>query len=148
LQLAEPSVRTIEVSHDVFAAIWRAQQPGERSEEEILTRLLKVAKAPEPIAPAESGNAGFVDARFGFSVPFGFKIFRTYLGRRFEAVAENNRWLRADTRQTLATLNDLSASIGTKTENVWFHWHYTRKDGSQGRIGELRDKTTIRKRRS
>jgi hypothetical protein len=41
-------MRTIQVSHDVFAAIWKKQQHGERNEDTILSRLLGVEVAKRP----------------------------------------------------------------------------------------------------
>jgi hypothetical protein len=139
--------RSIEVSHDLFAAIWRAQLPGEKSEHEILCRLLKVPEPAKPTSLPPTENGGFADARFGFSVPAGFRVHRVYMGTRYEAYAEGNAWVRADTGQGHSSLGDLSRSIGAKTENPWFHWHFQRHDGSEGRVGELRDEKTIVRRR-
>ena len=132
--------RSINVSHDTFAAIWRAQLPGESSEEEILRRRFGVPAAKTVTA---GNGSGFSEPRFGFSVPAGFRLHRTFRGTRYEAYAENNAWVRADTKQSCGSLQELSDSIGTKTENPWFHWHYKRADGSDGRVGDLRDQATI-----
>jgi hypothetical protein len=48
-------MRQIEVSVDVFAGIWRARLPHERTEDDILARLLLVRPvSPQPTSPAES----------------------------------------------------------------------------------------------
>jgi hypothetical protein len=41
-------MRSIQVSTEVFAAIWKAQQEGEATENAILARLLKITPAKAP----------------------------------------------------------------------------------------------------
>jgi len=49
-------MRTIRVSTEVFAAIWKAQSPGERSESAILARLLGVSNKQRSIKGSTDSN--------------------------------------------------------------------------------------------
>jgi hypothetical protein len=133
-------MRTIQVSHDVFAAIWKLQQPGETSEDMILARHLNV-----PTAKALSAGppAGFRDARYGVEVPEGFEIFRTYLGTDYRAKATGGKWLLMSTGDTYASLNELSRAIGANNENAWVNWFYSDAKGERIAIGTKRDESKI-----
>jgi hypothetical protein len=54
-------MRTIRVSTAVFAAIWKAQSPGERSETAILARLLGVAAKRRQSSVVPPKNSDEVD---------------------------------------------------------------------------------------
>jgi hypothetical protein len=131
-------MRTIQVSHDVFAAIWKLQQPGETSEDMILARHLNVATAKVPSAEA----IGFRDTRYGMQVPEGFEIFRTYLGTDYRAKATAGRWLLMSTGETYPSLNELSRAIGAANENAWVNWFWF-DQGKRTAIDTLRDGSKI-----
>ncbi|NVO12648.1 MAG: hypothetical protein HXX10_01290 [Rhodoplanes sp.] len=133
-------MRAIQVSTEVFAAIWKAQQEGEQSENAILARLLKVAPVA---APGSSGAAGFRDARYGIEFSEGFEIFRTYLGREHRAKATGGYWQLLKTGEKYPSLNELSRAIGTKTENAWANWFYIDANAHRAPISSLRDETKI-----
>src|SRR5262245_3881176 len=68
-------MRTIQVSADVFQAIWAARKPGQDSEEAILRGVFGL----KPAAPPERDmtvTIGYHDSRYGVEVPSGFEIFR------------------------------------------------------------------------
>jgi hypothetical protein len=56
-------IRRIEVSTDVFAAIWASRRPGESTEDEILTRILGVSKKviASPTSSKRRDKARWVD---------------------------------------------------------------------------------------
>ena len=89
---------------------------------------------------------GFVDQRYGVHFPRNFVIFRTYLGTPYRAVAGNGAWTRLDTREQFFSLNQLSSSIGAKTENAWMNWFYTDETSQKHMISELRDSSKIQTR--
>jgi hypothetical protein len=138
-------MRSIQVSTDVFAAIWKVQQEGEQSENEILSRLLKLAPAKAP--KNGKGGAGFRDPRYGVEFPEGFEIFRTYLGRDYRAQATAGCWLLLETGDMYPSLNALSCAIGAKTENAWINWLYIDPNGDRAPVSTLRDHAKIIRRR-
>src|SRR5215813_11112660 len=115
-------MRTIQVSHDVFAAIWKLQQAGETSEDMILARHLNV---PTAKTLSTEGPTGFRDVRYGMEVPEGFEIFRTFRGTDYRAKATGGKWLLMSTGDTHASLNELSRAIGANSENAWVNWFYS-----------------------
>ena len=83
----------------------------------------------KPLAPATgSGETGVFDRRHGVQFPEGFEVFRVYLGRDFEARATNGSWVRSD-GTSYRTLNELSCSIGARTENAWANWFFKDENG-------------------
>jgi hypothetical protein len=139
-------MRTIEISVEVFAKIWASRQSGEASEDAILRRLLLVdadaAHRASSVSPAPSGS-GYIDERFGVSLPQGFRIFRNYKGRDYAAVAENGRWRREDNGERYSSLNGLSRSVGARTENAWRAWLYADDTGPPRSIGSLRNSERV-----
>jgi hypothetical protein len=134
-------MRSITVSTDTYAAIWGARQPGEDSEDAILRRILKVPR--DSSTKAANGRStpdkiGFRDSRFGFEVPEGFEIFRTYLGTDYRAMAKDGSWVLAHTGKSYPSLNQLSRAIGAKVENAWQNWYFTGADGKRQLITSLR----------
>ena len=121
------TMKTIEVSNALYGAIWSRATEDDRSEEDILRRLLQEADHPVMVEPPGSSlfdEPGFLDARFGVRFKQGFKIFRTYKGKDYSAVASGGRWhLEGDLRPH-ESLAALSAAIGAGTENAWFGWRY------------------------
>ena len=138
-------MRSLNVSTEVFAAIWAKRQDGEETEDAILKRLLgcshvataaNVANAGNKVA---SGGGGVHDSRYGVDFPEGFEILRTYKRRNYVAVAKGGFWVRADNGERYPTLNQLNGSIAAGAENVWNgNWKYKATDGSVRSIGDLR----------
>lgn len=134
-------MRTIQVSTDVFAAIWKAQVEGEATENEILARKfgLTAHKAPK----TGIGGEGFRDQRYGVTFAEGFEIFRTYLGKDYRAVATVGCLKLVETGELYPSLNELSRAIGAKTENAWMNWYYVDENGDRAQISVLRDHRKI-----
>lgn len=134
-------MKSIQVSTEVYAAIWSNHQSGEDSEDAILRRILKVRALP---AKKPSNNVsnnvkiGFIDARYGIELPEGFEIFRTYLGVEYRAKAMGGKWLLLTTGKAYPSLNQLSRAIGTSIENAWQNWYYLGPDGKRHLITSLR----------
>lgn len=134
-------MRQINISTDTFAGIWAARRPGEESEDAILRRILgvKAGRQSEPALPTSDRIGGVVDARNGVSFPEGFKIFRHYKGREYEAEARQGAWVRLDDDRRFPTLNQLNASIAAGAENVWNgNWKFRDQDGRIKSIATLR----------
>jgi hypothetical protein len=138
-------MRTIQISTEVFAAIWKAQQNGEASENEILSRVLNVTPARAP--KSGKGGAGYRDPRYGVEFPEGFEIFRTYLGKDCHAKATSGSWMLMETGDMHPSLNELSRAIGAKTENAWINWFYVDANGDRTPVSNLRDHSKIIRRR-
>src|SRR5438477_206720 len=119
-------MRTIQVSADVFQAIWAARKPGEDDEDLILRRLLKLAASKKSERDTKA-TIGFHDPRYGFEVANGFEIFRTFRGKRVEAHSKGGLWMRNGTGSP--TLNELNRSLGGGIENAWMAWSYRDEKG-------------------
>jgi hypothetical protein len=133
-------MRSINVSTDVFAAIWAVREAGEDTEDAILARVLRVKPTPDaqPAQGQIQAKIGFIDARNGVELPDGFEIFRTYKGKEYKAVAENGQFrLNADGKE-YPTLNQLSRATSGNIENAWRNWYYTGQDGKRHLIENLR----------
>lgn len=133
--------RTITISTDVFAAIWAQRQDGEESEDTILRRLLSCNSGTEATKPepSTSGPGGVYDSRNQVQFPQGFKIFRTYKHKEYQAVAMDGQWVREDDGSSYPTLNQLNASIAAGAENVWGGtWKYREENGTFHSIDKLR----------
>jgi len=135
-------MRAINVSTDVYAAIWAARQPGEESEDSILQRILKVPSAPVEQRPAKSHEVGFNDPRFDLILPEGFEIFRNYKGTEFRARATAGRWQLLNDEQFYPSLNQLSRATSGNIENAWRNWYFTGRDGKRYLIERLRNDVT------
>lgn len=138
-------MRTIQISTDVFAAIWKAQQEGEASENEILSRIFKITPTKAP--KNGKGGSGFRDPRYGVEFAEGFEIFRTYLGNDYRAKATAGCWMLMNTGDLYPSLNELSCAIGAKTENAWTNWHFVDENGFRQIIGSLRKPEKIKTRK-
>lgn len=136
--------RTINISTDVFAAIWANRQDGEETENAVLQRLLgcgsqRNGAQAEPSEPFNGDGRGVYDTRNDVHFPEGFRVFRTYKRREYAAVARDGYWVREDDGRSFETLNQLNASIAAGAENVWNgNWKYRADDGSIRPISELR----------
>jgi hypothetical protein len=132
-------MRSIQVSPDVFAAIWSARQPGQDGEDAILRSVFKLA----PVQPERDmvTTVGFHDPRYGVRLDPGFEIFRTYKGKEYRAQAIQGFWHWDG--MGYPTLNELNKAIGIAgPENAWKAWFYV--DGKRRRpLSDLRDQSTI-----
>jgi hypothetical protein len=131
------ATRTIPVSTDLYAAIWRAQKPGEESEEDILRRILGIP-LERPTTLASPGSIGFRDPRFGLELPEGFEVFRVYKGLEYRAKATAGQWLLMNTGDMHPSLNQLSRAVTGRTENAWICWYYLDKRGKRQLMNTLR----------
>ena len=135
--------RMIDVSTEVFAAIWAKRQDGEETENAILERLLglnpRKENAPAAAPPPSRPQTGFHDTRNGVSFPAGFEIFRSYKRKDYRAVAQDGQWRRLDTGARFPSLNQLNASIAAGNENVWNgNWKFRDESGTVRSIAALR----------
>ncbi|SDR60617.1 hypothetical protein SAMN05519103_06940 [Rhizobiales bacterium GAS113] len=140
-------MRTIQISVETFAAIWKAQQPGEASEEAILRRVLNV-RAPANAAGQRDIEqiVGFADRRYNVVLPPGFRIFRTYKGTDYSAEAVQGFWVLNTDGKGYATLNELSTAIGASSENAWANWFFLDERGNRLPMSEKRDQAKILRR--
>ncbi len=133
------AMRPIQVSTDVYAAIWAARKAGEDSEDEILRRALglpKSDKTPKP-APSSPPKVGYSEPRFGVRVHERFEIFRTFKGTEYRATATDGKWLLKNTGKTYPTLNQLSRAVAG-IENAWQGWYFLDENGRRQLIDKLR----------
>ncbi len=138
-------MRTIQISTDVFAALWAARRGNEQSEDEILRGLLKLKAEERPHIPRAAGKTGLNDGRNGLRFPEGFEIFRNYLGQEYRARATGGSWVRLDTAKAYPTLNQLNQSIGAKFQNAWRSW-YCIDGGKRKLLHDMRDPANIHSR--
>lgn len=134
-------MRTIEVTTDVYAAIWATRRPGEDSEDAILARILN-AQPAKPTKSERSETVGFRDSRFDISFPEGFEIFRTYKGTEFRAKATGSQWHLINTGASYNTLNQLSRATSGNIENAWRNWYFMGSDGQRHLVEGLRNDVT------
>ena len=139
-------MRNIQVSTDVFQAIWAARRRGEETEDCILRRLLRLDPREQSETENVTRKKGFTDARFGVLFPEGFEAFRTYLGQEYRAQVRDGGWHVNGRRIEATTINELSAAIGTKTENGWVNWNFRTPSGQILKIAALRDPVKVRRR--
>ncbi len=134
-------MRTIELTTDVYAAIWAARRLGEDSENAILARILDV-KTSEPKKQEPSKAIGFRESRFDISFPEGFEIFRIYKGTEFRAKAMGGQWHLINSGATYKTLNQLSKATSGNIENAWRNWYFMGSDGFRHLVEGLRNDIT------
>ena len=133
------ATRQIQISTDVYAAIWSARKAGENSEEEILRRVFNVAPAAVQATPSKPAKIGFSDPRFGIALPEGFEIFRTYKGTEYRAKAVDGKWLLLKTGASYPSLNQLSRAVSGNVENAWSNWYYVDNNGKRELVTKLRN---------
>jgi hypothetical protein len=138
-------MRTIEVSTDVFAALWAARRGDEQTEDEILRTILKLKPAEKLTAPSARPKIGYADPRNGLRFHEGFEVFRKYLGMSYRARAINGAWVREDNNEAYPTLNALNQSIGAKFQNAWRSW-YCMEGGKKTLLHDLRKEESIKRR--
>lgn len=144
-------MRAINVSTEVFAAIWAARGTGEESENDILGRILgcKVdQEASNPPSPADplAPPTGVQDRRNGVHFPEGFRIYRNYLGCDYSAIAISGFWRLDKDNQAHKSLNDLSCALGATSENAWINWYFDGPDGNRRQVSEMRNPKNIARR--
>lgn len=132
-------MRSINISTDVYAAIWAARKPREESEDAILKRLLKVNLQEIEQRPTKIDFGGFNDPRFDLSLPEGFEIFRSYKNEEFRARATGGKWLLLNDGRLYPSLNQLSRASSGNIENAWRNWYFTGRDGKRYLIERLRN---------
>jgi hypothetical protein len=130
------AVHTIHLSTDVFAAVWADRKPGEDSEEAIIARKFGV-KLGRPEGKGE--RVGWADPRHGVQLMAGEEVFRVYKGREYRARAEDG-FLILPNGMKCNSLNQLSRTIGARTENAWQNWYAVGKDGKRELIAGRRTK--------
>jgi hypothetical protein len=138
-------MRTIEVSTDVFAALWAARRGDEQTEDEILRSLLKLKPAEKPAVSPAPPKIGYADPRNGLQFPEGFEVFRNYLGTQYRARAINGAWVREDNGEVYPSLNALNQSVGAKFQNAWRSW-YCMEGGQKKLLHDLRKQENIKRR--
>jgi hypothetical protein len=130
------AMRTVEITTDVYAAIWADRKPGEETENEIIARKFKV----ELPAPAKAPDrVGWADPRFGVNLMAGEEVFRIYKGKERRARAING-FLVLDDGTKCNSLNQLSRKIGAGIENAWQNWYVKGPDGKRQLITGRRTK--------
>lgn len=127
------ATRTLEVSTDVFAAIWADRQEGEESENDILRRKFGVPTKP----PSGERRQAWCDARNNVVLFEGDEVFRVYKGKERKAVAKDG-WLVMDNTK-FTSLNQLSRHIGAATENAWQNWYTRDAKGERVLMNSLRN---------
>jgi hypothetical protein len=147
-------MKTIPVSNALYGAIWSRATEDDKSEEDILWRILRVQGEPaaalvpfQTYYPNPNEQTGFIDSRFGVRFPQGFKIFRTYKGQDYRATASNGRWDLEGHVTPYESLAALSAAVGAKTENAWTGWRYMDEKGQAHFVDELRNPSTVKPRK-
>ena len=135
-------MRTIQVSTDVFQAIWSARKPSQDTEDAILRGVFKLPKASKQAERDIITTVGFHDPRYGVKLPADFEIFRSYKGKEFRARAIQGFWHWNGTGY--GTLNELNNAIGIAgPENAWKAWRYRDEKGRPRPLSDLRDQSTI-----
>ncbi len=136
-------MRTIQISTDVFAAIWRLRMDDEPNEDAVLRRILELPKnrpGPERDLVVQ---VGFHDPRYGVQLPPDFRIFRTYRGKEYSAQAIQGFWVLNTDGKGYGSLNELNTAIGIGHENAWAAWFYRDENGRRRPVSDLRKPDTI-----
>lgn len=132
-------MRNIQVSTDVFQAIWSARKQGQDSEDAILRGVFGLESAkPERDMIV---TVGFHDPRYGVEIPQGFEIFRSFKGKTYRAQAIQGFWVLNGTGYP--TLNELNKSLGGGAENAWKAWSYQDDKNRRRPLSDLRDQASI-----
>jgi len=139
-------MRAIQVSVDVFQAIWAARQAGEEDEDAILQRLLGVKIA---VIPAKSSNGrAWIDGQYGVSFHNGFEMFRRFKGKDYLAQVADGQWEINRQKVVAKSINEVSKAIGAERENGWAGWNFRTQTGQVKKISEMRDPERIIRRSS
>jgi hypothetical protein len=140
-------MRMIQVSIDVFHAIWKNRKAAEQNEDSILRRLLNVRDEPaqSEVERDITTSVGYHDPRFGVELPVGFEIHRNYKGTVHTAQAIQGFWHYKGTGYP--SLNMLNKAIGGGAENAWKAWSYYDEKKRARPLSHLRDQTKIIRRK-
>jgi hypothetical protein len=139
-------MRAIQVSTDVFQAIWAARETGEDDEDAILRRLLDVRTAITP-ATSSSGRP-WIDGQYGISFGHGFQMSRRRKGKEYAARVVDGGWEINGQKVPAKTINGVSKAVGADGENGWNGWYFRTPSGEMQKISELRDPEQIIRRSS
>jgi hypothetical protein len=135
-------MRPIQVSTDVFQAIWAARKPGQDTEDAILRGVFKVPESFKRTERDLSTSIGFHDPRYGVRLDQGFEIFRNYKGKNYRAQAIQGFWHWSGVGYP--SLNELNKAIGIAgPENAWKAWRYRDDKGRVRPLSDLRDQNSI-----
>jgi hypothetical protein len=142
-------MRNIQVSPDVFSAIWASRKAGQDDEDAILRGVFKLPPNGKESERDLRVSVGFHDPRYGVNLDPGFTIYRTYKGKEYTATAVQGFWVSSADRTGYPTLNELNKSIGvTGAENAWAAWQYDDKEAGRRRpLSDLRDPNKIVRRK-
>ena len=139
-------MRSIQVSTDVFQAVWAARKAGEDDEDAILRRLLGLTTAVTQ-ARSSSGRP-WIDGQYGITFDHGFEMFRRFKGNEYVAQVADGKWEINGRKVAAKSNNELSKAIGAVGENGWLGWNFRTPSGEVQKIGELRDPGRIIRRSS
>ena len=133
-------MRTVQLSTEVFAAIWAKRKPGQENEDQILRGVfgLESAGAGSENENASAGARGYLDDQGRVVMPEGFEIFRTYKGREYRAKVTGGKLVLLSTKEVYPSLNKLSWAVVDRNENAWRSWKYLASDGTEKIIDKLR----------
>jgi hypothetical protein len=141
------AVRSIQISVETFAAIWKAQEPGETSEDAILRRVLKVPEVAPRNMERDTMESdfkvveGYVDPRYNVVIEPGFEIYRVYHGKKYVARALQGLWM-LDGVGDFKTLSAMSTALGIANENAWANWFWD-DNGKRRPLSDKRDQAKI-----
>ena len=139
-------MRTINVSTEVFAAIWSNRQLSEESEDTILRRILNCSVAPTDTNDTSDEGGVYIE-QYDLRFPEGAEIFRTYKGKEYRARAtKDGRWLLENFGETYPSLHKLSWAVVGGHENAWYAWKFLKSDGTEAFIDALRDESKVQRR--
>ena len=141
-------MRNIQISTDVFQAIWAARRPDEEDEDAILRRLLEIRPSKAGIGTADVGGKPWIDRQYGISFPHGFEMFRRRKGKEFRARVVDGKWQVNGQGISAKSINQVSNAVGAAGENGWVGWNYRSPSGEEKKISELRDPDHIIRRSS
>jgi hypothetical protein len=130
-------MKTINIANSTYGALWLRAVESDKTEDDILRRLLGIDGDAEFHAGQE---VGFHDTRFDVIFSEGFRIYRTYKGDDFEAIATKGKWRLNG--KFYDSLNKLNGAVGASTENAWISWFFDR-DGIKTPISDLREPKLI-----
>lgn len=136
-------MRSIQISADVFQAIWAARNPGEDEEDAILRRLLNIQQSDAGAGSANGEGKPWIDRQYGVSFPHGFEMFRRRKGREYRARVVDGKWQINGQAVSANSINQVSNAVGAVGENGWVGWKYLSLSGEGKKISDLRDPDQI-----
>ena len=141
-------MRNIQISTDVFQAIWAARLPNEEEEDAILRRLLDITASNGDVEKADIDGKPWIDRQYGISFPHGFEMYRRRKGKELRAQVVDGKW-QVNGQSVIATsINQVSKAVGAGGETGWVGWNYRVPSGEEKKISEMRDPDKIIRRTS